>query len=253
MNIPHFRIPKSLTHDPLWSKLTAKQKIVMFTILDHVCFKPQKFNDSGVVIDLEPGQLCITIRRLIELCGDDFSKNDIERSLQKLIKFNFMRQDIRHKKTVLTVTHLDTCKLCHWERQEMRQEMRQENNDLNDCESEPCKDKKNQNETGNETGNETIVRHKEEGVISASKKARASLDSLNASEKEETLRDAVNSLDLFISEEDVTKWIKRYGVKKVHMTLDLCLKRKLHEKANPSAYIQKALKDNYLNENEGEI
>jgi hypothetical protein len=108
---PFIQIPRSLLQDPLWVKLSPKCQIVFIQILSHVCYLPQKFNDHGNIIDLKPGQICTTIREILKWCGDDFSKTEIERCIKKLILCGFCGQEVRHVKSVISITHSDTYEL----------------------------------------------------------------------------------------------------------------------------------------------
>lgn len=109
--IPHIRIPRSLLDDPIWEELTPIQQHVFNVILKNVCYFPRKFDDSGVLIDLEPGQMCVSIRRIQELCHASISKNDVERSIKKLILCQIVRQEVRHRKSIITIAHSDTYEL----------------------------------------------------------------------------------------------------------------------------------------------
>lgn len=107
----HIRIPRSLLSDPLWLDLKPTTQIIFFQIVSHVCFLPQKFDDHGVMIEILPGQVCTTIREILNWCGKHFTKNDIERSVKKLILCGFLRQEVRHVKSIITVCHKDTYEL----------------------------------------------------------------------------------------------------------------------------------------------
>lgn len=104
----HIRVPRSLTQDPLFRDLPCEYKIVIYTILENVCYRPQRFNDHGIIIELQPGQLCMPYRELAERCGKDITKNHVERGVKRAAKCGFVRQEVRHKKSIITVTHPET-------------------------------------------------------------------------------------------------------------------------------------------------
>lgn len=108
MSNSFIQIPRSLLLDPLWMKLSAKYQIVFIQILSRVCYLPQKFNDHGIILDLKPGQVCTTLREISTWCGDDFSKTEIERCIKKLILCGFCGQEVRHIKSIISITHKDT-------------------------------------------------------------------------------------------------------------------------------------------------
>jgi hypothetical protein len=110
-SIPFVRIPRSLLKDPLWIDLPPTYHHVFYVILENVCFMPKKFDDHGSIIDLLPGQLCATYREITKLCGPFADKNIVERSLRKFEKYEIVRLEVRHTKTIITITHSDTYEL----------------------------------------------------------------------------------------------------------------------------------------------
>lgn len=110
-SIPHIRTPRSLLENDLWKDLPPSYKDVFNVLLENVCFYPQKYDDHGVLINLEVGQWCGTYRDLVKLCGKYGDKNVVERSIKKFILYEFVRQEVRHKKSIITITHKDTYEL----------------------------------------------------------------------------------------------------------------------------------------------
>lgn len=108
MTSGYIRIPRSLLTDPLWETLSLKHQMIFMKILELACYKPRKFDDHGHIIDLEIGQICISERELKSKCHPQISRIDIQRSYVKLILVGFLRQEVSHKKSVLTITHKDT-------------------------------------------------------------------------------------------------------------------------------------------------
>lgn len=108
LSIPHIRIPRSLLENPLWIDLPPAYRDVFTILLENVCFFSKKFDDHGCVIDLDVGQWCGTYRELAKLCGKYGDKNIVERSIKKFVLYGFVRQEVRHIKSVLTITHSDT-------------------------------------------------------------------------------------------------------------------------------------------------
>jgi hypothetical protein len=111
MSNGYFSLPRSLTRDPLWINLPPAYRDVFIIILDHICFKPQKFDDHGVIIELLPGQVCASEGEILRWCGKHAKKNEIERSVKKLILCQFLRREVRHRKSIFTITHSDTYEL----------------------------------------------------------------------------------------------------------------------------------------------
>lgn len=69
------------------------------------CFRKRKFDDHGHIIDLEPGQLCISEDDLRKLCHASISANDIHRGIVKLKLCGFLNQKVNHRKSVITITY----------------------------------------------------------------------------------------------------------------------------------------------------
>ncbi len=104
----YIRVPRSLLRHPLWIDLPAISKSVFFTILDYAVFKETPFDDHGHIIILKPGQLCISEREFLKICGKGISRIQIQRSIKQLFKYGFLRQEVSHRKSILTITHKET-------------------------------------------------------------------------------------------------------------------------------------------------
>lgn len=101
-------IPRSLLEDPLWRDLPPTYQAFFYIILEHLCFKPRKFDDHGVMIDLKVGQLCASRKEMHKWCGKHFDKNIPERAIDKFVFYGFLSQEVSHRKSILTLTHRDT-------------------------------------------------------------------------------------------------------------------------------------------------
>ncbi len=111
MSNGHIRIPRSLLRNPLWISLKPSHKEIFLVVLDHAVYYETPFDDFGQILILQPGEFCIPLRKLLDLCSPDFSKNEIERGIKKLILCQFLRQEVRHRKSILIISHLDTYNL----------------------------------------------------------------------------------------------------------------------------------------------
>jgi len=106
--IGYIKIPRSLLFDPLWNSLSLLEQHIFLVILANTCYRPQKYNDHGVILDLEPGQFCTTYRELADLCKKKTTKDHVDRAIKKFALYHFLRQEVRHIKSVLTICHKDT-------------------------------------------------------------------------------------------------------------------------------------------------
>jgi len=108
MQTSYFRIPRSLTRNPLWLDLPPAYQHVFMVILDHVVFKETTFDDHGHIITLKPGQLCMSEREILTHCSKYISRIEIQRSIKKLILYKIVSQEVRHRKSIITITHKET-------------------------------------------------------------------------------------------------------------------------------------------------
>lgn len=70
-------------------------------LIENACWKPTKFNARGTIIDLDRGQMCVTVRQLAEAWG--WSKSTVDRFLNALRAEKMIDCDVGQPKTVLTI------------------------------------------------------------------------------------------------------------------------------------------------------
>jgi hypothetical protein len=104
-NLGFIKIPRSLLRDPLWIDLPSSYKEVFFVILENVYYKPTRFDDHGHLIDLMPGQICISERELLKRCGKFVTRIEVQRAIKRLSCVGYLSQEVRHKKSILTITY----------------------------------------------------------------------------------------------------------------------------------------------------
>lgn len=123
MPLGFIKIPRSLEIDPLWTELSLTTQHVFRTILSHASFKKVKYNVFGTLIDIEPGELCISYEDLAELCRKRANMSEKEmnkqisvRSVKKLIQCHFLiqkvNQKMKRKRTILCISRLDVYNNC---------------------------------------------------------------------------------------------------------------------------------------------
>lgn len=109
----YFCIPLSIFQHHLFRSASAEQKLVLIYLIRKCVWKPTKFDDHGHTIELQPGQVAITIRDLAEEIGVD--RNVVARALKKFVcetgPEQIARQEVRHVKTIVTFTHPDICEI----------------------------------------------------------------------------------------------------------------------------------------------
>lgn len=108
-NNDYVKIPRSLRQNIYWKGLTLIQREIFLVLVEHAVFKDQQFNDHGIIIDLKPGQICVTLRELVKWCDCKGVKlKQIENGIKKLIECGFLGLEVRHRKSVFTIRHKDT-------------------------------------------------------------------------------------------------------------------------------------------------
>lgn len=106
----YIKYPRKLNECRSWKALPYTYRHVFLTIMSHASHCEDTFDDNGVIIPLLPGQFVTTIRRLVELCNEpDIDKSLIERALARFEKVGFSRQEVRHIKTIITITEPEFC------------------------------------------------------------------------------------------------------------------------------------------------
>lgn len=105
------QVPRSLLEDPRIMGAPDAYFRVFLKIIDVAAFEPREFNDHGVVLKIEVGQAAFSMRQFATECGPYISKDQVHRAIKYLIKFDFVRQEVRHRKSIITITHKDTYEL----------------------------------------------------------------------------------------------------------------------------------------------
>jgi len=109
MNQGFFKTPRSLFKDPFWSTLPSTYRIFFITLIELVCYAPQKFNRNGTDITLQIGQVCITERELVQVMGKDFDKSLVHRIIKYFLKTKKIDQESNHKRSIITIIDPEVC------------------------------------------------------------------------------------------------------------------------------------------------
>ena len=105
------KLPRSLTEDPRWLSMRLKYQKVFLTLLRKCYFSKSKFSIDGNIIEILPGQICVSLRQLVDWCNegvvykeDKIDKNIVERSVSLFFKIRIARHEVRHGRSVITIT-----------------------------------------------------------------------------------------------------------------------------------------------------
>lgn len=110
INSGYFTIPRDLEKNPLYQSARLKYKIVLQTILSAASYKKCQHSIGGDLFEIDIGQVSISIRRIVELCNqnvrwkeDHVDKNIVERAIDYFCKCQIVRQEVRHKRNIISV------------------------------------------------------------------------------------------------------------------------------------------------------
>lgn len=100
------KLPRSLLTDPNWFSLKGTYQKLFLFILAKCSYRPTKHDNMGTIIELQPGEFCASVRQISEWCGSEFSKNVVERGLNKLISYGFLTKKSETQNETLSQTVL---------------------------------------------------------------------------------------------------------------------------------------------------
>ncbi len=110
-NLGFFSFPRSISSDPRYKGARLKYQKVLHTILENVAYAKTTHSIGLEVVNIEVGQLCISERWLVNLCNDGVKfkhdmvdKNTVRRAVHFFCECGFVRHEVIHDKTMLTIT-----------------------------------------------------------------------------------------------------------------------------------------------------
>lgn len=228
-------IQNEIAKDPIISAAPVAQRWLLIVIMLNCAYTKTTKDDHGVKIDLEPGQFLCTTRQLAELAN--IKKNDVERGIARFSKAKILRQEVRHKKTVITVL---------WGIFRDKRETK----------SEP---KVRQERDTKEYSNKLICLKEANLAIRKEKKIAAPFAALTAepplsNEREENLAALSAYLEfnkINIARRTLEIWISKFSINRVKDNISVLIRR-IHEMKNPikdhERWMEIALKHNYARE-----
>ena len=107
----YIKFPKSLEENEKWLACKPAYKRLFNVILTRCTYAKTIQDHFGEDVQLDAFQLFVTIRKLEDWCGNGVSKNDVERGIAHFCKIGFLRQELRHGKTLLTVCNSEFCEV----------------------------------------------------------------------------------------------------------------------------------------------
>lgn len=253
----YIRIPRSLVDDPYYLAASVFHKQVLLTIIKLACWRPYEFNDNGNTINLEPGQLCISMRELTKKCGKGITKNHVEGALKYFEKQREVRQEVRqtirhevrHKKTIITITDQDASALFkNADQTESQTNFQTESQTQTNILKNPKEPKDCLKEANAK---------REKGIASSLSLSPLFFESDEEKSKEfEDLWDSVGFRGIQqhqvaggIAKMDVFTWLKQHSVAQIEIAILEAMKK---PRRNYPSYIQKMLSAGIARERENE-
>lgn len=89
--------------NPLWVRMTMAQRSVFLTLLLLAEWKPRDIIANGEEMKLKPGQIFISVRKLVKECGVDATYQKTRTALELFEKFGFLTQEATHEGTLITL------------------------------------------------------------------------------------------------------------------------------------------------------
>lgn len=110
-NSGYFSFPRSISSDPRYKAARLKYQKVLHIILENAAYGKTTHSIGVEVIQIDVGQLCISERWLVNLCNDGVKfkddmvdKNIVRRAVHFFCECGFVRHEVIHDKTLITVT-----------------------------------------------------------------------------------------------------------------------------------------------------
>lgn len=105
------KIPRELLEDYNWRSMRLKYQRIFLIILEEVSYRKREYKYNGHSIPILPGQLCISMRRLVETYNRDVKYKDekidlplAQRAVSVFSKFGFSTHESIHGITLITIT-----------------------------------------------------------------------------------------------------------------------------------------------------
>lgn len=105
------KLPRDLLEDPNWRGMRIKYQRLFLIILEEVSYKTRIYKYNGNSIEVKPGQLCVSYRRLAEIYNRDVRYQDekitvplIQRAVSVFFLFGFAIHESIHGIMRITIT-----------------------------------------------------------------------------------------------------------------------------------------------------
>lgn len=100
-----FTVVTSIVRSKEFEKFPSTYRDIFLNVVQEISATHQDFDDHGIIIKIQPGQCCISRRRILSFCSKDVKRCTIDKALKKFVELGYLSQEVVHKKTVITILH----------------------------------------------------------------------------------------------------------------------------------------------------
>lgn len=232
-------VPRTLLTSYDWKGLRPNYQRLFLVILENAAFRPQTFSYNGNTINILPGQLCISFRRLTNLYNegikfkeDEVSQSFIQRALHVFAKVQFAIHQPIQGITLITITQSEICD--HFKKQ---------SDTAPDKESIRTRYTNEEREERKETFVKKETNKERSAPVVVKSSVRDSSLSKKRLEARQTSGQIVQKHKLNIKEETLDKWVRKHDPKDLLAQLDMLTRSK--GVRNHESWMEKALQEDY--------
>src|SRR5688572_11574819 len=115
MSLGFIKLPREFLESDDWQSLNPINRTVFLILLEQATFENREFNNLGEVIELEPGDICISRSRLLKLCPKGITDKKLRLSILSLNRSQLVQKRAKKRakeKMVLSISNPIICREC---------------------------------------------------------------------------------------------------------------------------------------------
>ena len=248
------KIPRELVEDPNWKGMRLKYQKLFLIILEECAFRPRVYKHNGNSIEVSPGQLCVSFRRLADIFNKDVKWKEeridaplVQRAVSVFFKFGFSIHESIHGIMRLTITQ-----------RELYEHFKKLNDTPTDTQpiqnrytNEERKEGKEQKGTYIDVGS-TLSNENKKNKNSIPYQPQTFSTEIDVPKicedqiKEDffLVEEFVKSNQIPLNSQELERWIRKYGAHTVLANLELMTKQK-KTIPKPGGWMESALKEDW--------
>lgn len=240
------KLPREFLQSDDWQSLNPINRTIFLILLEQATFEHREFNNLGEVIELKPGDICISRSRLLKLCPKGITDKKLRLSILSLNRSQLVQKRAKKRakeKMVLSITNPIIYNACFSERgQEMDQEKGQRRAKEGPIKKEVKNEKKEQKEKVKKENSEIFEKKEPE------EERMKFLDAVSLTKSQHQKLQEVHKEDLPAMIELLDSWLVSGGLEKTKNQPNYCygvLKKggwvyKKHQKEKAESEVKKA-------------